>query len=128
MGKVEDRVEELLERGAVIQLLFPDDPMLSFTLAGVIWGEDRGGRYMRWSAIFPEHQGHVHGLYFDKAELSPSGRDVLFYKEGKLIGSVVPYEEGPIPIDEVEEALVEWKALMDYPGKAEEFAYFLRTA
>ncbi|MBU0847694.1 hypothetical protein KKH23_10950, partial [Patescibacteria group bacterium] len=82
---------------------------IELTLAGALWREDEEGTYLRWCAIFPEHQGHIHHLYYDKAVLDNDGRDILFYRGGELVAGVVPYIESNLPADDVHEALARWK-------------------
>ena len=119
----QERMTKLIEHGAAIQLLAPY-PRLTLTLAGALWLTKP--KRLRWCAIFPEHQGHVHETRYTRVEVI-HGRDIAFYQGGAMVAYVVPYEEGLLPVDGVREALVEWRALFTKHDNTANFAEFLRT-
>jgi hypothetical protein len=60
---------------------------------------EKNPQALRWCAVFPEHQGHVHWLKYSSVE--ENGRDVLFYDDDKnLIAAVVPFEESTLDLEE----------------------------
>ena len=121
---IKERMSELIEHGAAIQI---QDPKIALTLAGALWLGNP--TRLRWCAIFPEDQHHIHETAYDEAQFDNDGRDILFYRASVLVVSVVPYEEGPLDVGEVRDALAEWQTFLDkYDETREEFAHFLRTA
>ena len=116
-----ERTEQLAREGGTIQIF---DPHSTLTLAKVEWGDNR----IKWCAIFPEHQGHVHEFEYNRVTLFNDGRDVAFYAGKKMVAYICPYEEGGLPLDDVREVLAEWQRLMSLPNIAEEFELFFEEA
>ena len=123
--KIKNRMTELIEHGAAIQLLDPY-PRLTLTLAGAIWL--RNPLRLRWCAIFPEHQSHIHELYYTRVASFNNGRDIHFFQYGKKVSGVVPYEEGTLPVDEVRAALGAWRRILAYGKNHAEFTQFFAKA
>ncbi|WP_442510558.1 hypothetical protein SH528x_002183 [Novipirellula sp. SH528] len=122
----EQRLEELIAHGAAIQLPLHDQPMLTLTLAGALWLTDP--KRLRWCAIFPEHQGHVHELRYTRTDMMNDGRDIAFYRGPDLVAGVVPYEEGDLETDEVRAALAAWRDQLGRYDNVAQFAEFLEMA
>lgn len=125
MQKLEDRMAELIDNGTAIQLFDPY-PSITLTLAGALWL--RNPPRLRWCAIFPEHQSHIHELHYTRVAFCNDGRDILFYQYDKIVAGVVPYEEGTLPVDEVRAALARWQGLLAVEGNEANFNEFLATA
>jgi hypothetical protein len=119
---VQTRLAELIEHGAAIQLT---DPRITLTLAGALWLIKP--RRLRWCAIFPEHQGHIHETRYTRTEIY-HGRDIAFHQGRVMVAYVCSYEEGPLPVEEVREALARWRDLLGKHGNVAEFAEFLAEA
>jgi hypothetical protein len=123
--KPKERLAQLIEEGGVIHLL--EGGSMELTLAGALWLTKP--TRLRWVAIFPEHQGHIHELGYTEATLDNDGRDVLFYRGAELVATVVPYvEAGLLDIGEVRLALAEWQSGVTENGNEEALAEFLATA
>lgn len=126
----QEKLTELIasEGGAVVAVLSHDPPaMEEAVLAGALWREDEDGLYLWWCPTFPEHQGNLHAMRYDKAEVM-YGRDVVFYRDGKITGTVVPTVESGMNTDDVRAHLAEWRALVGKHDNAEIFADFLANA
>jgi hypothetical protein len=123
--EIAERLTTLIEHGAAIQVFTPDDRLHTLTLAGAVWLDNP--TRLRWCAIFPEHQGHIHETAYDDIETHHE-RDVAFYRDGEMVAYVCPYEEGPLPLDAVREALGKWRAILAQYNNAELFEDFLDNA
>lgn len=123
---IEKRLEELIHHGASIQCLYLGLNFPCLTLAGALWLT--GPRRLRWCAIFPEHQGHLHETEYDEVKLVNDGRDLLFYENGNLKFGIVPYEESCEDIHAIRNALQKWQALLKVGNNKAEFEDFLTTA
>ena len=121
---IRERVAELIERGAALQVLFEDSPMITFLLAGMLWRQKR----TRWCAVFPEHQGHIHETEYDRAVFVNNGRDVAFYRGEVMVLYVCPYEESGGDLSAMHDNLIEWRRLLGLYNNAEQFAEFLAEA
>lgn len=122
---LQERLDQLIEQGAVIHLLFPNDPMMTQLLARA--RIKHGPSRLRWCAVFPEHQSHVHETLYDKASVVHD-RDVSFSRDGVLVAYVTPYIEAQTDLDDLQEALGEWKAQLAVGANTEEFADFFENA
>ena len=122
----EERVEQLIEQGCVIAVAVPDGPSIELTLAGALWLTKP--KRLRWCAIFPEHQSHVHETRYSRVVLDNDGRDVLLYQGSKLVAGIVPYIESGLDPDDVRDALVRWRDLLGKYNNKAQFEEFLGTA
>jgi len=123
---IRERLGKLIENGAAIQLLFEDAPMKTLLLAGALWRQNP--TCLRWCAVFPEHQGHVHETSYSEVRLENDGRDIAFFEDGRMVAYVVPYEESGHEVDAMRENLGEWQYLVSRYKNAVLFAEFLETA
>jgi len=123
---IRDRMIELIKKGASLQVLLPDTPMVTFILAGVLW-RTRPIR-LRWCAIFPEHQGHIHETPYNKVRLINKGRDIAFYRDEEIVLYVAPYEESGLDLGPVIETFADWQQQLRRFNNEEQFAEFLETA
>jgi hypothetical protein len=98
---------------------------MAFTLAGVLWLTNP--TRLRWCAIFPEDQHHIHETQYDRVEIVHN-RDLSFYTDGEITAYVTTYQECTLPVDEVREELENWCALLSKHDNATYFAEFLRNA
>lgn len=115
------RMAELIEHGAVLS--FTDGRLPELTLAAVRWYKKP--LRIRWCAIFPEHQGHVHENEYDRVEVYRE-RDVAFYDaDGRMTISVCPYEyAAKLDPDVVLRALTEWRQTLALHNNVEQFRQF----
>ena len=120
----QERMAELIEHGAAIQLLAPY-PRLTLTLAGALWLTDP--TRLRWCAIFPQHQGHIHETEYDEIKVIHD-RDIAFYHKGEMTFYVCPYEESEEDLDAIRDALGAWRVLLGKYTNVDQFADFLRNA
>ena len=118
-----ERLAELIRHGATIKIM---DPAVTLTLAGALW--QTHPTRLRWCAIFPEHQGHIHETRFDRNEFNAGGRDIGFYRGDQMVAYVCPYEESGLDFDEVREALSRWRAVLVAHGNVADFTEFLAEA
>ena len=82
---------------------------------------------LRWCAIFPQHQGHVHELRYTRA--THDARCFTFYHGPQLVAEIMPYaEQRELPHQEVRDALDRWRTLLARNGNAAEFAGFIKDA
>lgn len=121
---VKDRLEQLIAEGGVIDIIGQGTTELTLARAAWLANPTR----LRWCAIFPEHQGHVHETRYDKAVLDNGGRDVLLYRGGALVATVVPAMEATLSTDDVRDALVRWRARLAVPGNQAQFEEFFEEA
>lgn len=122
---VRTKLKKLIEHGAVIKVLAPGVVVPELTLAEVLWYTDP--ERIRWCAIYPEHQGHVHETEYDEVTIEHN-RDVAFYKDGVMVAYVCPYEESGLPDEEVRDALTGWWRLLQLPWNEERLETFMRQA
>ena len=122
---VQERLAAMIDVGATIQVFFPDAPSVTLLLAGVLWR--RNPTRLRWCAVFPDDQHHVHETKYDEAKQLNGGRDVAFYHSGSMVAYACPYEESGGQLDEMRDALGEWRALLKQDGGAR-FTTFLQEA
>ena len=122
----QERLAELIEQGATIQLTPDDGPMMTLTLAGALWLTLPNR--LRWCAIFPEHQGHVHETEYHTVKFVNGERDIAFYRDGRIFFYIAPYIESPLDENEVREALAKWRDRLGRYNNAEQFADFLKEA
>ena len=123
---IEERVQQLIEDGGVIQIPHGNHGVLELSLGAAVW-LSRPAR-LRWGGIFPEHQGHVHEQRFDEKMFDNGERDVLLRRGGRIVAAVVPYDESGLPADDVRQAIAEWQARLAVPGNQEQFEEFFEQA
>ena len=124
---VKERMDELIKNGAAITVAAPGGRRtLTLLLAGVVWLQRP--LMLRWCAVFPEHQGHIHETYYNNVRLVADGRDIGFYLEDELVLYVCPYEESGEDINAYRDTFIAWQAgLREYNNEAQ-FDDFLKTA
>jgi hypothetical protein len=123
---IQERIKELIQAGAAISIHFPDDPRpLTMLLAGAAWLQNPPR--LRWCAVFPEHDGHIHESEYEEARLEASGRDIAFYAEGKLFLYVCPYEESGKDLRAYRDTLAEWRDLLSRYDNARKFEEMINT-
>lgn len=122
---LQERLDKLLSEGAVVQLPAAGEPMLTLLLAGARIKRDPSR--LRWCAVFPEHQSHVHELEYDKVDVVHD-RDLSFTRNGEIVAYVAPYQEAETDLDEIQATLADWRADLAIAANAEEFARFFETA
>lgn len=114
-------LENLISHGAVIKVFPVGIDVPELTLAEVLWYTNPSR--IRWCAVFPQHQGHVHETEYDKVRIVHD-RDIGFYKDGGLVAYVCPYEESGLPDEDVRDVLAKWSVLVGHPwnkGRLKEF-------
>lgn len=121
---VEQRIAELVDQGATMQLAGPY-PDVTYVLAhaAIMDGPSR----LRWCPIFPEHQGHVHETPYNYATLVHD-RDVAFYQGETLVGYIAPYEESTLEVDSVIENLAAWRQGLEVYDNKIRFLEFFENA
>jgi len=120
-----ERLAKMIEAGAALQMLPPGHPMSTFLLAGALWLHNP--TRLRWCAVFPEDQHHIHEVPYDRAVVVHD-RDIAFYRGGRLIMYITPYEETEEDIESMRENLRDWQYQLTRFNNAEQFAEFLKTA
>jgi len=104
-NEVTGYLRRLIREGAVIEL--PDG--MTLTLADARWLK-KPNRLM-WCALWPEHQGHVHELRYTRTEVIATRGQITLHNDAELLATIKPYQQGTLPLNEVSEALVNWKAI-----------------
>jgi len=122
---LQERLDKLVQAGAAIAVNFPDDPTIELTLAKAQLL--KGPKRVRWCAIHPVDQHHVHDTEYDTAKVH-HGRDVAFMEGDRIKAYVCPVEESGLVFDDVREALAEWRALLAVEGNPREFQHFFDEA
>lgn len=103
----QERIQQLLEQGAAYGIRNENvGESMAFVLGGVQW--PRPG-VMRWCAIFPEHQGHVHEAKFDRLTLEANGRDVALWQGERLASYVCPIDDGFLESDGPLASFAKWR-------------------
>jgi hypothetical protein len=116
---ITERMEQLLEHGATIQLVGRN---LTLTLAGchILTGPSR----LRWCALFPEHQGHIHETPYTRITLVAGDRDIAFWQGKRMIAYIAPFEESGLSLDSVVAVLAKWRAYLNENDNAVQFENF----
>lgn len=118
---------QLIEDGAVLAVT-PDGlggDRLELLVGGAQW-LTRPAR-LRWCAVFPEHQGHVHETAYDRL-IAHHGRDVALMKDGVMVGYLCPPEESDLVVEEVQDRWADWQARLAIEGNQAELEEFLTEA
>jgi len=124
MMKIEKRLAELIEQGAAVQI--PEPNYGTFILAAAEI-RDNPPR-LRWCAIYPEHQSHVHEMEYDEVAFSVGTRDIDFRKGGKTVMYVCPYEESGLSLDGTATILAQWRGQLATFNNEEQFKEFFDEA
>ena len=123
---VRERLAQLVGEGAALQVRLPGHAMVVYLLAAI--SRKQSPTRLRWCAVFPEHQGHVHETAYDRAELVAGGRDVAFYRGDHLVLYVCPYAEAEHEIADMRELWDEWTFKLGQFNNAERFDEFFELA
>jgi hypothetical protein len=117
-----DRLAQLVAAGCVLEMHEP--AVGEFALAAAVLH----GNVLRWCALFPVDQSHVHNVKFDDVRLEAGGRDLAFYRKGSLVAYVGPPEEFDLDLKEYQTSWNRWKEDMADPDTAETFNDFFQYA
>lgn len=121
--KMEERLAQLIEHGAAIQVTLPELSVdMELLLAAAVMLEEP--KRLRWCAIFPEHQSHVHEVPYDAAVFEAGGRDIAFMRGGKIVMYVCPYEESTLDLEPARDGLAEWRGMLARHTNAAKFKEF----
>lgn len=120
----QEKMKELLDHGAVIA--FIDGRVPELTLASVQWLENP--TRIRWCAIFPQHQGHVHDTEYNRVAIVNDLYLVFYDAAGEMEMCIGPYEEAARNTDEIREALANWRQTLSLNNNTEQFKRFLEDA
>ncbi|BAM04431.1 hypothetical protein PSMK_22720 [Phycisphaera mikurensis NBRC 102666] len=107
-------------------MFMPTGTHLDFILATVRWLDDP--QRVRWCAIFPEHQGHVHEAPYDELVIEAGGLGVGLRRDGKRAGYICPIIESGLDHDEAVAALAEWRHLLARHNNQQQHEQFLDDA
>jgi hypothetical protein len=121
--KARKLLTKLMEHGAVATFIFPDGDRPDFILGHAEF-IDGNPDLLRWCAIFPEDQHHVHRTEVDSIE-THHDRDIAIHQDGVMVAYICPYEESGLEEGPILEALAEWRALLAKPNPAKQFKRFL---
>ena len=89
--KIREAVDDLVAAGAVYADLRFGPPGISLVLVALYWYDDP--KRLRWVGAFPEHQGHVHEVTYDRLTREANGRGVGVHRDGEQVGSITPIGE-----------------------------------
>ena len=124
--EIEGRLAQLIEQGAAIQVTLQEPRVdMELLLAAAVMLEDP--KRLRWCAIFPEHQSHVHEVPYDAAVFEAGGRDIAFMRDGKIVMYVCPYEESTLDLDSARNGLAEWRGMLARYTNVAKFKEFFET-
>ena len=124
--EIEGRLAQLIEQGAAIQATLQEPRVhIALLLAAAVMREDP--KRLRWCAIFPEHQSHVHEVAYDEAVFEAGGRDIAFMRDGNIAMYVCPYEESTIDLEPARDGLAAWRGMLARHTNAAKFKEFFET-
>ena len=124
--KTEERLAQLIEHGAVIQVNLQEPSVdIALLLAAAVMLEEP--KRLRWCAIFPEHQGHVHEVAYDEAVFEAEGRDIAFMRGEDIVMYVCPYEESTLDLEPARDGLAEWRGMLARHTNVAKFKEFFET-
>ena len=122
---VQERMKELIEAGATIDVNFSDGGTLSMLLGAAVWL--RNPTRLLWCTIFPEDGRHGHETPYDTAKLHAGGRDIGFYQGDFMVLYVCPYEEGRRDVNACRDTFAAWRNHLREGDNAKIFEQFFET-
>lgn len=121
---MQTEIDKLLAYGATLQLFDPGELPTMLLAAAVL---KTNPPRLRWCAVFPEHQGHVHELAYDTVQAEGAG--VSFRnKSGGLVGYIGPYDDSPLEEGPTKELLQRWRAGLAKFSNQADFEQFFNEA
>lgn len=121
---MQGKIDALVESGAVIEYFAEGGGSIKLTLAKGVLLENP--RRLRWCAIFPEHQSHVHDTTYDAPE-DQDARGLVFYAKGRVVLTIMLMEKANVP-ENYFEGLEEWRRILAVEGNESQFAGFFDEA
>lgn len=91
-------------------------------LAAARW--DTNPKRLRWCAVYPEDQHHVHEVFFTKTVVEYDRDIALYDKAGGMVAYICPVAESPLDLTAATALLKEWQAAMALPHNKKEFDDF----
>jgi hypothetical protein len=115
-------IDDIIKTGATIHVAYSGRPFV-LILGAVQWLENP--KRLKWSAIFPEHQGHIHRFEYDRVEIDWD-RDVrLLDKDSKTLVGITVADESPMDADVVKSGAAEWQRMLSLHNNREQQAEFM---
>ncbi len=93
MKTVEETIRGLVDAGAALQIYFPGADPLTFLLAKLVLVDGGTPKRLKWCAVYPTDQHHVHSTKYTTVALAAGGRDVVFTDGGQMIAYMTPIVE-----------------------------------
>lgn len=116
-----ERTDQMIKAGAAIQVRTGPHNLTTMLLAAARW--DTGPKRLRWCAVYPEDQHHIHQTEYARTGVEYD-RDILLYgKDDNIIASIVPLAEQNDIVDGPA-TLAAWQAALALPHNAREFEDF----
>lgn len=122
---IEERIKELVQHGAALQVYFPQKQARVFILGALVLVPGNPPAF-KWCAIYPEDQHHIHTTIYTKVALAAGGRDVVFWDGNHLAACAVPIEESDVS-GNPRGLFGEWQDTLNVPGNRQQFETFFKN-
>lgn len=110
---IQERATELLTAGAAMWVGPPVGESLGDTvlLAALTWLTKP--TRLKWCAVYPTDQHHIHTLPYTGAALVAGGRDIAVYGGRKImVAYICPFQESGLDEGKSKDILIHWRDLM----------------
>lgn len=83
---------------------------------------------LKWCAIYPEHQAHVHETVYDRVGIVYDEHMTFYNNAGEMVAYVCPIAAGHLPEEGAKASLASWRYILSRYSNQAQFEEFFRDA